>query len=990
MISTVRRLLRLQPGDGRPVGFTVAIAFCTSAGLMMGQSGIEALFFARHGVDALPVMYLLLAGTMFVLTLGFGALLARTGPRRAAVAVPLAVGVLALAGRAGLATGAAWVTQALWLLQGASYFVLGLSLWGVAGLVADTRQAKRFFPLIGAGSVVGYFVGGLATKPLASTIGAPNLLLVWVGTLVAAAILTVALLGSARERRPTHRHGGSEGFAAGLRFVAGSRLLRWLALAAVVFSLLFFSLYLPFSRAATERYPDAADLAGFFGVFFGVSTGVSLLVSLVVTNRLLARFGVPTVALVLPVLYAVAFGALAVGSSFAILAAARFVQVAWMQGGASTAWEAVLNTVPTDRRDQTRAFLYGGPTQVGTLLAGVVALVGAEAFSPSVLYGIGFAAAIVAIVAMIGVRRAYPRELVRALREGRPSVFGASAPNAGAALTSMVGDAAAVRAATEALVDPDPRVRRVAAAVLGELDAPSGAEALRSALRDADGGVRAEAVAALAIGGVAIDAVAALASDPEPRVRAAVARAAGLDPAPGGTVAAALLDDPEPAVRAHAAASTIRAGADPREAVAVLASLAEAPEEDARVAAFRVQHDVGRQETLVPIAARGTADPSPRVRAEAARALASVGGAAALAVLVGMTRDPSRAVREAVAEALGTVGSDAVAPVVAALDDPGCRDGALRALGRLDVDAEPARGAIRRSAEACVREAVDRHRAGRAIGTVGDGDRRYALLRDSLLHRADVEARTAIRAAALLGRRQELTVALDSLSARDGSQRANAIEVIDSVAERSLVRPLLAMWDGGPPPGEPRAVLDRARHDPDDWIRACADLAASPRGGSMETLTTLSPMERVLFLRKVPLFAELPPPDLLPIAEIATEAVYTDGETIAEQGDPGDEMHIIVSGAVAVVRRGESGGRALATRGTGDAVGEMAVLTSEPRMASLVARGDVRVLTIERRSFEAILRERPDTSLAVIRVLCQRLAEGPPGTEPTESDTAST
>ena len=49
--------------------------------------------------------------------------------------------------------------------------------------------------------------------------------------------------------------------------------------------------------------------------------------------------------------------------------------------------------------------------------------------------------------------------------------------------------------------------------------------------------------------------------------------------------------------------------------------------------------------------------------------------------------------------------------------------------------------------------------------STADGDPRYALLRDSLLHRADLEARTAIRAAALLGRRQELTVALDSLSA---------------------------------------------------------------------------------------------------------------------------------------------------------------------------------------------------------------------------------
>jgi CRP-like cAMP-binding protein len=59
-------------------------------------------------------------------------------------------------------------------------------------------------------------------------------------------------------------------------------------------------------------------------------------------------------------------------------------------------------------------------------------------------------------------------------------------------------------------------------------------------------------------------------------------------------------------------------------------------------------------------------------------------------------------------------------------------------------------------------------------------------------------------------------------------------------------------------------------------------------------------------------------------------------------------------------------------------IGEMAVITSQPRMAALVAKGPVRLLTIARRQFESILRERPETSLAVMRVLCQRLAERPP------------
>jgi hypothetical protein len=197
------------------------------------------------------------------------------------------------------------------------------------------------------------------------------------------------------------------------------------------------------------------------------------------------------------------------------------------------------------------------------------------------------------------------------------------------------------------------------------------------------------------------------------------------------------------------------------------------------------------------------------------------------------------------------------------------------------------------------------------------------------------------------------------------------------------VRPLLSIWDGSPVRIDRDALLERLRDDPDGWIRACAELARQPRsdnptqGGTTMTRTmdTLSPMERVLFLRDVPLFSELPPPDLMPIAAIAEEHAYGDGDIIGVQGEPGESMHVIVTGDVAVVtREPDAHDREVAIRSRGEVVGEMAVITHELRIASLVARGDVRVLTISRPQFEAILRERPETAIGVIRVLSQRLA----------------
>jgi HEAT repeat protein len=973
----LRRLLGLKPGEGRIVGLTVSISFAAAAGLMIAQNAIDALFFARYGVEKLPVMYLLLGAIMFAASLGVTALLSRFGRGRTFVLLPLSIGVTAAAARIGLTSGAKWIYAVLWLLAAMSQFTIALSIWGLAGIVTDTRQAKRFFPLIGAGGVLGLVVGGLITKPLASGIGAENLILVWSGTLGVVVILA-SRLATMERRRPSRRSGhrrAVQQLVEGLRYVRSSPMMRWLAVGAMMFSLLFFSLYLPFSRAATERYPSPDQLAGFFGVFFGLSTAVALVTSLFVTNRLLRRFGVPTVMLILPLLYVAAFGVLTIQATFAVLAGFRFAQVVWMQGGASSATEAVINTVPVDRRDQTRAFLYGGPTQAGTIAAGLIALVGKQAASPRVLFGIGLACALIAVLAMARVRRAYSHELVLALREGRPSVFG-SGPSGEVPFDLGRSDAAAVSVAIEGLTDPDLRTRRLAAHILGDLGAAEAGSALVRALDDEDPEVRAAALRSLGRAGEtrALLEISERLSDPAFEVRLAALDALGLVGAEGEAATRTvrrLLEDLNPLVRARAAMFLLGRAPD-ADAEAALVDMAAASESDVRAAAFRGLA-ASRSPSGYERALSGLDDPAPSVRAEAVRALAAIDPGAALEPLGEAMADHNPAVRDAVAEALAAIGPTAVPRVVSCLFEPDRQLGALAALERLPLNGSA--DEVRQFAAESVARAVDSHRLTGLIEE--DGDDRLALLKASLLARSQREAVIGLRAAALLGDRSAISVALESISVTDPAQRANALEVIETVGETALVRPLLQMWDAAPRRGSDFGLIEHLRNDADDWIRACAELVVAGQGGAMtRTLTTLPLMERVMFLRKVPLFADLPPPDLKPIASIAEEDAFADGETIAEEGGAGDSMYIIVSGEVSIIvgRSDQREERVLAVRAAGDVIGEMAVIASQPRMASLVARGPVRVLTISQREFAAILRERPETSIAVIRVLCHRLA----------------
>jgi CRP/FNR family transcriptional regulator len=239
--------------------------------------------------------------------------------------------------------------------------------------------------------------------------------------------------------------------------------------------------------------------------------------------------------------------------------------------------------------------------------------------------------------------------------------------------------------------------------------------------------------------------------------------------------------------------------------------------------------------------------------------------------------------------------------------------------------------------------------------------------------------------------------------------------MLDSIGEREIVSHVLQHWErastgvekeiraSGP---DQSSWMIRILQDQDPWLRACAvlaitdpedpqmrdtleHLASDPdslvrettlhalKGGvEMKTLPTLSVMERIIFLRRVPIFSQLPPAELKQIAAISVEQDFLDGEIFAREGELGDEMYIIVSGEIRVVTGDEQGpGIELARRRSGDYVGEMAIISNEPRMATLIASGNIRTLCISQKQFEQILRQRPETSLAVMRVLCSRLRE---------------
>ena len=138
-----------------------------------------------------------------------------------------------------------------------------------------------------------------------------------------------------------------------------------------------------------------------------------------------------------------------------------------------------------------------------------------------------------------------------------------------------------------------------------------------------------------------------------------------------------------------------------------------------------------------------------------------------------------------------------------------------------------------------------------------------------------------------------------------------------------------------------------------------------------DTTGTLDGIERMLLLRRVPLFGRLEPEDLQRIAATASEHLYPAGEAIVREGDPDDELVVIIDGTVRVLR---GDGTVIRSYGPGDHIGELAVLRERPRAATVVADPPaVRGLVISGIGLKAILRERPEAAMAMLATLAERL-----------------
>nr|MBC8359195.1 cyclic nucleotide-binding domain-containing protein [Candidatus Aminicenantes bacterium] len=127
-------------------------------------------------------------------------------------------------------------------------------------------------------------------------------------------------------------------------------------------------------------------------------------------------------------------------------------------------------------------------------------------------------------------------------------------------------------------------------------------------------------------------------------------------------------------------------------------------------------------------------------------------------------------------------------------------------------------------------------------------------------------------------------------------------------------------------------------------------------------------------LSQIPLFHHLPPEEIQALVHYVSSRTYQKGSTILRQGEPGDSLFIIESGKVDIVDV-KSNMRKIAELKENDVLGEMAIMTGEPRSATAVTATDTKVWIILKEHFDLLIRNSPRLAEAVKKLVSARITD---------------
>ncbi len=133
--------------------------------------------------------------------------------------------------------------------------------------------------------------------------------------------------------------------------------------------------------------------------------------------------------------------------------------------------------------------------------------------------------------------------------------------------------------------------------------------------------------------------------------------------------------------------------------------------------------------------------------------------------------------------------------------------------------------------------------------------------------------------------------------------------------------------------------------------------------------------EETDLLRKIPMFAKMDTSRLKLLAFASELVTFQDGDIVFNNGEGADFAYVIMDGAVDIITETDAGPVVTVTLTQNQLIGELGLLNNTPRIATLLANGELKAMKITGDMFFRLLRENSEFALDVIRMLSDKLTK---------------
>jgi ATP/ADP translocase/HEAT repeat protein len=835
MRAWLLKALKIRDGEARRVFALAGYLVFTVSTFITGRIQRDSLFLSAFTKEDLAYMYMSVAVMVPVPAYLFGRIADRFRRDRMLIATLLVTIAAMVVMRVLVQTKQPWVYIALYNFVEVYGTFLILQFWTFAGDLFSSREAKRLFPIVSAGSVIAGVLCGVVISGLVKAIGTENLLflqmaclvgagalIAWVGRTERARIREAAVKG---QTRPATGDKPAFGVSAQAASVLHSKHLKIIAGMTVATFVTVPLIDYQFKVLVKENFTnngivDTDAISSFMGLFSAATGVIAAVTQLAITGRILERFGVVSALLILPVMLFAGLVSqiLSLLSAFAAVVFTKGAENAFRYSVYDATMQVLYTPVSTQVRGRAKTFIDGivKPVSGGLAGAAMVLFVGPLKLPLKSLAVASVVLVLAWIVLVLLIRREYVRELLATLRRRRLEFSDKSL---------VITDGPTVDLLRERLRSDDPSAVRDALELCRRVQGHDLTMALEPLFDHPDADLRARALEIVADkqGSADHDRIERLFADADERVRSAAIRAycAILGEASVKAVEPQLTST-SASVRGAAVAGLIRYGGleGILHAADNLKAMLTSEREDVRFASAQVLKEIQIRSFFRPVQ-RLLGDHSIRVRNAAIAAAGAMKVTELVPSLIYMLR--KRETARAASMALSVYGEDVIDTLRRVLlqprENPYLRraiprilerigtQGALDTLlGALEVGDPDTRMEVARAAgrlreklgvtvdEVRIRKLIDqeigRHyqllvmvQDLRAITEHGERDTAQDLLADALEARQRKSLKGVFRLLGIIHPLKAIETVDANLASTSPITRSNAVEVLDNLIE---------------------------------------------------------------------------------------------------------------------------------------------------------------------------------------------------------------